>query len=92
MKERHLNLNKMKRNIKSLAGYTMGVTDGENDQYSQQTSNNSIQQSTQQTSDSDPDKINIEVEEIQEWDVEVTDQRRPQFRYSENYGRKNYLM
>jgi len=66
------------------------MTENKNDQLSQQTSNDSIQQTTQQTSDSDPDKINIEVEEIEEWDVVVTDQRRPQFRYSENYGRRNY--
>ncbi|HEY5408398.1 MAG TPA: hypothetical protein VIJ92_14990 [Ginsengibacter sp.] len=65
------------------------MTETKNDQHSQLTSNDSIQQSTQQTSDSDPDKINIEVEEIEEWDVVVTDQRRPQFRYNENYGRRN---
>jgi len=65
------------------------MTENKNDQHSQQTSNDSIQQSTQQTSDSDQDKINIEVEEIEEWDVVVTDQRRPQFRYNENYGRRN---
>ena len=66
------------------------MTENKNDQPSQQTSNDSIQQSTQQISDSDQDKIKIEVEEIQEWDVVVTDQRRPQFRYNENYGRRNY--
>jgi len=65
------------------------MTENKNDQHSQLTSNDSIQQSTQQTSDSDQDKINIEVEEIEEWDVVVTDQRRPQFRYNENYGRRN---
>jgi len=66
------------------------MTENKNDQHSQQTSNDSIQQSTQQTSDPDQDKIKIEVEEIEEWDVVVTDQRRPQFRYNENYGRRNY--
>ena len=65
------------------------MTENKNDQHSQLTSNDSIKQSTQQTSDSDQDKINIEVEEIEEWDVVVTDQRRPQFRYNENYGRRN---
>ena len=66
------------------------MTENKNDHPGQQTSNDSIQQSTQQISDSDQDKIKIEVEEIQEWDVVVTDQRRPQFRYNENYGRRNY--
>ncbi|HUZ58308.1 MAG TPA: hypothetical protein VMU83_05955 [Hanamia sp.] len=71
------------------------MTEIKNDRYSQQTqteisSNDSIQQSTQQTSDPGQHKINIEAEEIEEWDVVVTDQRRPQFRYNENYGRRNY--
>ena len=68
------------------------MTENKNDQRSQQTSDNYIQQSIQQTSDTDPDKINIEVEEIEEYDVILSDQRRPQFRFSENYGRRNYLM
>jgi len=69
------------------------MTENNNNQHSQQTSNLSIQQqSTQQTSASDPDKINIEVEESKEYDVVMSDQRRPQFRYSENYVRRNYLM
>ena len=68
------------------------MTENNNNQYSQQTSKLSIQQqSTQQTSASDPDKINIE-DEIEEYDVVVTEQRRPQFRYSENYVRRNYLI
>ncbi|MDQ6843829.1 MAG: hypothetical protein M3Z92_05690 [Bacteroidota bacterium] len=66
------------------------MTENKNDQHSQQTSNNSDQQSTQHTSDSDPDKINIKTQEIEEWDVVMTDQRRPQFRSSENFRRRNY--
>lgn len=67
------------------------MTENKNDQKSQKTSNDSGQQLTQQPSDADLDKMNIKVEEIEEWDVVVTtDQRRPQFRYSENYGRRNY--
>jgi len=72
-----LNQNKMKEN--------------KNDQLSQQASDIYLTQSTQPTSDSEPDKIKIEEEEIEEYDL-VTDQRRPQFRFSENYGRRNYLM
>ena len=68
------------------------MTENNNNQHSQQTSNLSFQQqSTQQTSASDPDNINIE-DEIEEYDVVVTEQRRPQFRYSENYVRRNYLI
>jgi len=66
------------------------MTENKNDQQSQQTSKNSVQQSTQPTSDSDLDKISIKVQEIEEWDVVIRDQRRPQFRCSENYGRRNY--
>lgn len=68
------------------------MTENKNDQYCQQTSNDSIQQSTQQPSKVDQDKMNNKnkVEEIEEWDLVVTDQRRPQFRFSENFGRRNY--
>jgi len=64
------------------------MTQSKNDQQSQKTSNDSIQQSTQQPSDDNLDKMNIKVEEIEEWNVVVTDQRRPQFRYSENFGHR----
>ncbi|MDQ6845377.1 MAG: hypothetical protein M3Z92_13670 [Bacteroidota bacterium] len=66
------------------------MTENKNDQYSQPPATKSGQQLTQPTSDSDPDKISIEVQEIEEWDVVMTDQRRLQFRCSENYGRRNY--
>lgn len=66
------------------------MTENKNDQHCQQTSNDSIQQPTQQPSNVNLDKMDIKVEEIEEWDVVVTDQRRPQFRYNENYGRRNY--
>jgi hypothetical protein len=68
------------------------MTGNKNDQHCQPTSNDSIQQSTQQPSKVDQDKMNNKnkVEEIEEWDVVVTDQRRPQFRYNENFGRRNY--
>ena len=62
------------------------------DQHLQQTADISCQQSIQHTSDSDLDKRNIKVEEIEEWDVVATDQRRPQFGVNENYGRRNYQM
>jgi len=67
------------------------MTENKDDQSSQQISNDFIQQSIQQTSDSDPDKLKIEEEDNEEYDVIVSDQRRPQFRYNENCG-KNYLM
>ena len=50
-----------------------------------------LQQSIPQISDSDPDKIKIEEADEEEYDLRVSDQRRPQFRYSENCG-KNYLI
>lgn len=60
------------------------------DQHPQQTADDSGHQSIQDTSDSDLDKEYIKVEEIEEWDVIATDQRRPQFGCNENYGRRNY--
>lgn len=68
------------------------MTENKNDQHCQQTGNDSILQSTQQPSNVNPDKMNIKVEEIEEWDVVVTDQRRPQFRHSENFGHRYYEM
>ena len=61
-----------------------------NDQHCQQPAGNSGQQSIQHNSDSDHSEMNIKALEIEEWDVVITDQRRPQFRCSENYGRRNY--
>jgi len=66
------------------------MTENKNDQHNQQAVNNSGQQSTQHNADSTRDKMNIQVQEIEEWDVVIPDQRRPQFRSSENYGRRNY--
>ena len=66
------------------------MSENKNDQHSQQPAANFVQQSTQNTSDSDPDKISVKEQEIEEWDEVITDQRRPQFRCSENYGRRNY--
>ena len=61
-----------------------------NDQPSQQLPRNSNQQPTQHISEPDPNKMDIKVGEPDEWDAVITDQRRPQFRCSENYGRRNY--
>jgi hypothetical protein len=61
-----------------------------NDQYSEQPPDNFGQQPTQLSSDSYLNEIDIKVQEIEEWDAVITDQRRPQFRSSENYGRRNY--
>ncbi len=66
------------------------MIENKNDQTGQQTSNDLVQQSTQHTSDSSPDKANIKIPEIEECDKVITDQRRPQFRSGENYGRRNY--
>lgn len=66
------------------------MTEIKNDQYSQQTVNDSGQQSKPNNADSRPDKMTIQAQEIEEWDVAITDQRRPQFRSSENYGRRNF--
>ncbi|HEY8689098.1 MAG TPA: hypothetical protein VIM07_07675 [Chitinophagaceae bacterium] len=65
------------------------MAENKNDQHPQQPADNSWQQSTQHPSDSDLDKSS-KVQEIEEGDVVIIDQRRPQFRYSENYGRRNY--
>ena len=64
------------------------MTANKNEQQSQQTSNDSVQQSAQQPSKVNLDNSNIKMEEIEEWDVVVTDQRRPQFRYNENFGHR----
>lgn len=65
------------------------MTESKNDQHTRQPVTNFVQQSTQPAYASDPDKISIEVQEVEEWDEVITNQRRPQFRCSENYGRRN---
>jgi len=69
------------------------MAENKNDQHTQQPEGNSRLQSVQESSDSDLNTANIkkqEVHEIEELNVVITDQRRPQFRLSENYGRRNY--
>ncbi|MEO8416259.1 MAG: hypothetical protein ABI472_21540 [Ginsengibacter sp.] len=66
------------------------MTENKIDQHSLQDRNNSIRQSTQRNADLRPDETIIEVQEIEEWDVIIPDQRRPQFRSDENYSRRNY--
>ena len=66
------------------------MTENKIDQPSQQPCYNSGRQSTQHKADSPNDKITIQVQEIEEWDVVITDQRRPQFRADENYRRRNF--
>ncbi len=61
-----------------------------NDQHSQQLPGNSDQQPIQHSSDPDLNKMDIKMQEIEEWDEVITDQRRPQFRSSENNGRRNF--
>ena len=66
------------------------MTENKNDQHSQQAVNNSGRQSTQRNADLSRDKMTIQMQEIEEWDVVITDQRRPQFRADENYRRRNF--
>jgi hypothetical protein len=66
------------------------MTENKNDQHSLQAVNNSGGQSTQQNANSPRDKTTIQVQEIEEWDLVIPDQRRPQFRSDENYRRRNF--
>jgi hypothetical protein len=63
------------------------MIENNNDYRSQQSDSKSLQQTSQNTSSSPDDKLNITVQE-DEWEVKVTDQRRPQFRANENYRRR----
>ena|ERR1017187_1769452 len=74
----------------SITTNKKAVPEIKNDQYSEQSPGNFSQQPTQLSSDSHLNEIDIKVQEIEEWDAVMTDQRRPQFRSSENYGRRNY--
>ncbi len=69
------------------------MNENKNDQHPKQPAYNSSQQSIQNSSDSNLNTPNIkkqEVEEIEELNVIITEQRKPQFRLSENYGRRNH--
>ena len=66
------------------------MTEKNNDYLSQQSDSKSRQQTSQNSSSSLNDKLNITVQDAEEWEVKVTDQRRPQFRANENYRRRNY--
>jgi len=65
------------------------MIENNNDYRSQQSDSKFRQQTSQNTSSSPDDKLNITVQE-DEWEVKVTDQRRPQFRANENYRRRNF--
>ena len=60
------------------------------DQQSQQPPVNLVQQPTQFSQNPDLTKANNKVPETEENDVLITDQRRPQFRSSENHVRRNF--
>jgi hypothetical protein len=64
------------------------MMENKNDLRRQQSGNNSNQQSTWNSPPSLPDKPNIEAEDAEEWKVITTDQRRPQFRFTENNRRR----
>ncbi len=66
------------------------MTENNNDYRSQQSDSKSPQQTSQNDSSSPYEKLNITVEDAEEWDVKITDQRRPQFRANENYRRRNF--
>lgn len=66
------------------------MTENKNDQHSLQAGNNSGEQSMQRNENSPRDKTTIQVQEIEEWDLVMPDQRRPQFRSNENYRRRNF--
>ena len=66
------------------------MTENKIDQPSQQPCYNSRRQSTQRNADLPRDKMTIQMQEIEEWDVVIPDQRRPQFRSDENYRRRNF--
>jgi len=66
------------------------MTENNNDYRSQQSDSKSLQQTSQNSSSSPDDKLNITVQDTEEWEVKVIDQRRPQFRASENYRRRNF--
>jgi hypothetical protein len=68
------------------------VPEIKNDQHIEQSSGNFGQQPTQLSSDSHLNEMDIKEQEIEEWDAVITDQRRPQFRSSENYGRRHSQM
>jgi hypothetical protein len=61
-----------------------------NDLRSQQSGSKSPQQTAQNNSSSPRDKLSITIQDEEEWDIKITDQRRPQFRASENYRRRNF--
>ncbi len=66
------------------------MTENKNDKHNLQPGYNSSTQSMQRNADSPNDKMVIQSQEVEEWDAVITDQRRPQFRATENYGRRNY--
>ena len=65
-----------------------------NDQHSQEFLDNSVQILAQYKTDPSLIKADIIVPETEDGDekgdIVITDQRRPQFRFSENYRRRNY--
>ena len=65
------------------------MPDIKEDQPVDQHGTSSAPEATQRSESSGLVKTNIVSEEIEEWDVVSSDQRRPQFRSAENYGRRN---
>jgi len=66
------------------------MTQNNNDYRNQQSDSKPRQQTSQNSSSSPDSKLNITVQDTEEWEVKVIDQRRPQFRASENYRRRSF--
>jgi hypothetical protein len=65
------------------------MPDNKRDQLAQQAGSDAAKHSAQINREAWQVKATIVMEEIEEWDVVSSDQRRPQFRSEENYGRRN---
>jgi hypothetical protein len=74
----------------NLTFYNDKMTENNNDYRSQQSDSKSRQQTSQNSSSSPDDKLNNTVQDTEEREVKVTDQRRPQFRANENYRGRNF--
>ena len=66
------------------------MTENQNNQLDKQSDSKSIQQSTQVISDFTKHQSNLNVQDTEEDEIEITFQRRPQFRLNE-INRRSYF-
>ena len=66
------------------------MTENQNNQLDKQSDSKSIQQSTQVISDFTKHQTNLNVQDTEENQIEITVQRRPQFRLNE-INRRSYF-